>query len=91
MFGGTETNVQTPKRARAREGEREGYLDADQEEKYNDIIELLMIGGYFRARIAGLSRFDKVVGGIAWCITAANEDLDIDVFFQEEASMGQRM
>lgn len=50
-----------------------------------------MAGGYFRARIQGLSRFDKVVGGMAWCITASNEDLDVDLFFQEEANMGQRM
>ncbi len=54
-------------------------------------MDLLLAGGYFRARINGLSRFDKVIGGLSWCITSSNEDLDIDIFFQEEASMGQRI
>eukprot|EP01114_Cavostelium_apophysatum_P015086 TRINITY_DN4043_c0_g1_i2.p1 TRINITY_DN4043_c0_g1~~TRINITY_DN4043_c0_g1_i2.p1 ORF type:complete len:216 (+),score=24.89 TRINITY_DN4043_c0_g1_i2:41-688(+) len=76
----------------AREGTQgEPQLDEDQEKKYNEIIELLLAGGYFRARINGLSRFDKVVGGMSWCITASNEDLDVDLFFQEEASLGQRL
>jgi len=66
-------------------------LDQDQEQKYNELIELLRVGGYFRVRINGLSRFDKIIGGLAWCITASNEDLDIDLFFQEEAQIGQRI
>eukprot|EP01119_Soliformovum_irregulare_P023202 TRINITY_DN8079_c1_g1_i1.p1 TRINITY_DN8079_c1_g1~~TRINITY_DN8079_c1_g1_i1.p1 ORF type:complete len:557 (-),score=194.43 TRINITY_DN8079_c1_g1_i1:279-1949(-) len=66
-------------------------LDEDQEKEYDKIIEYLIVGGYFRARIQTLSRFDKVVGGMAWCITASNEDLDVDIFFQEDASIGQRL
>jgi len=66
-------------------------VDGDQEKKYHEIIEYLIAGGYFRARIQGLSRYDKFVGGMAWCITASNEDLDVDIFFVEEASIGQRM
>lgn len=69
----------------------EVQLDEDQQQKYEEILELLKAGGYFRARIQGLSPFDKVVGGMSWCITASNEDLDVDIFFQEEATIGQRM
>jgi hypothetical protein len=54
-------------------------LSEEQERKYQEIVELLLAGGYFRARISGLSRFDKVVGGISWCITASNEDVDVDL------------
>jgi hypothetical protein len=54
-------------------------LSEEQERKYQEIIELLLAGGYFRARIQGLSQFDKVVGGMSWCITASNEDVDIDL------------
>ena len=56
-------------------------LSEEQEKKYQEIIELLLAGGYFRARISGLSRFDKVVGGMSWCITASNEDIDVDCVF----------
>eukprot|EP01116_Phalansterium_solitarium_P006175 TRINITY_DN1847_c0_g1_i1.p1 TRINITY_DN1847_c0_g1~~TRINITY_DN1847_c0_g1_i1.p1 ORF type:complete len:620 (-),score=223.70 TRINITY_DN1847_c0_g1_i1:534-2393(-) len=85
MFG------QASKRNLRGDDAEERHLDADQERKYAEIIEILLAAGYFRARITGLSRFDKVIGGMAWCITASNVDLDIDVFFQEDASMGQRI
>lgn len=39
-----------------------------------------MTGGYFRARINGISPFDKILGGLAWAISACNVDVDIDVF-----------
>jgi len=32
--------------------------------KYGEIIELLLAAGYFRARIASLSPFDRVIGGV---------------------------
>ena len=35
--------------------------DPEQIEKLNEIIELLVAAGYFRARIKGLSSFDKVI------------------------------
>jgi CCDC93 coiled-coil domain/CCDC93 protein N-terminal domain len=69
----------------------EGKLDADQEAKFQECVDLLLAGGYFRARIVDLNRFDKIVGGMAWCIMNSYVDLDIDLFFQEEASIGQRI
>jgi len=47
--------------------------------------------GYFRARISSLSPFDKVIGGMAWSITSSNADVDIDIFFKENAPIGQKM
>lgn len=35
--------------------------DEEQERKFQEIIELLLAAGYFRARIKGLSPFDKVI------------------------------
>uniref|UniRef100_A0A673HK50 Coiled-coil domain-containing protein 93 n=1 Tax=Sinocyclocheilus rhinocerous TaxID=307959 RepID=A0A673HK50_9TELE len=43
--------------------------DEEQSVKLAEILELLLAAGYFRARIKGLSPFDKVVGGMTWCIT----------------------
>ena len=40
--------------------------------RLNEIYEILLLAGYFRIRIASLKAFDKVTGGIAWCITSSN-------------------
>uniref|UniRef100_A0A8D3E2N8 Coiled-coil domain-containing protein 93 n=1 Tax=Scophthalmus maximus TaxID=52904 RepID=A0A8D3E2N8_SCOMX len=49
--------------------------DEEQSVKLAEILELLLAAGYFRARIKGLSPFDKVVGGMTWCITTLNFSL----------------
>ena len=46
--------------------------DELQAERCEEIIQLLVAAGYFRARIKGLSNFDKVVGGLVWCIQVSN-------------------
>ena len=52
---------------------------------------MLLAGGYFRARIPTLSPFDKVVGGMVWSITASNVDVDVDLLFEENSTIGQRI
>jgi len=88
----TKRGTITPQKiANAREGELSQMIDTDSEQKYQEIIELLVTGGYFRARISGLSPFDKVVGGMAWSITASNVDVDADLFFQENSNIKQKI
>ncbi|KAL7385321.1 hypothetical protein ABVT39_019323 [Epinephelus coioides] len=65
--------------------------DEDQSVKLAEILELLLVAGYFRARIKGLSPFDKVVGGMTWCITTCNFDIDVDLLFQENSTIGQKI
>ena len=65
--------------------------DEEQQAKFFEIIDLLVAAGYFRARIKGLSSFDKVVGGMTWCITNCNFDIDIDLLFQENSTIGQKI
>eukprot|EP01113_Clastostelium_recurvatum_P017725 TRINITY_DN2092_c0_g1_i2.p1 TRINITY_DN2092_c0_g1~~TRINITY_DN2092_c0_g1_i2.p1 ORF type:complete len:610 (-),score=212.75 TRINITY_DN2092_c0_g1_i2:101-1930(-) len=89
MFGGDRRSQIIT--ANAREGEVQERVDEESVAKYNEIIEILLAGGYFRARISGLSSFDKVVGGMAWSITSSNVDLDVDVFFQENANIKQKI
>eukprot|EP01102_Stenamoeba_stenopodia_P011097 TRINITY_DN3394_c0_g3_i1.p1 TRINITY_DN3394_c0_g3~~TRINITY_DN3394_c0_g3_i1.p1 ORF type:complete len:618 (-),score=210.90 TRINITY_DN3394_c0_g3_i1:96-1949(-) len=66
-------------------------IDEEQQKKFEEIIELLVAAGYFRARISSLSPFDKVIGGMAWSITSSNADVDIDIFFKENAPIGQKI
>ncbi|XP_044071643.1 coiled-coil domain-containing protein 93 [Siniperca chuatsi] len=65
--------------------------DEDQSVKLAEILELLLAAGYFRARIKGLSPFDKVVGGMTWCITTCNFDVNVDLLFQENSTIGQKI
>ncbi|KAJ1175640.1 hypothetical protein NDU88_000927 [Pleurodeles waltl] len=65
--------------------------DEEQHIKLAEILELLVAAGYFRARIKGLSPFDKVVGGMTWCITTCNFDIDVDLLFQENSTIGQKI
>lgn len=65
--------------------------DEDQDVKLQESINLLLAAGYFRARIKGLSPFDKIVGGMTWCIQGSNFDVDVDLLFQENSTIGQKM
>ena len=69
----------------------EERVDDEQQQKFREIIDLLVAAGYFRARIQGLSPFDKVVGGLVWCITICNFNVDVDILFQENANMGDKI
>ncbi|XP_057601262.1 coiled-coil domain-containing protein 93 isoform X2 [Hippopotamus amphibius kiboko] len=71
--------------------EVETRLDEEQNVKLTEILELLVAAGYFRARIKGLSPFDKVVGGMTWCITTCSFDVDVDLLFQENSTIGQKI
>ncbi len=65
--------------------------DDEQRVKFDETIELLLAAGYFRARIKGLSPFDKIVGGMVWCITTCDFDIDVDLLFQENSTIGQKI
>lgn len=72
-------------------GEADIREDEEQGIKLQETIDLLLAAGYFRARIKGLSSFDKVVGGMAWCIEMCNVDLDVNLLFQENLTIGQKI
>ncbi|VEN49361.1 unnamed protein product [Callosobruchus maculatus] len=65
--------------------------DEEQSVKAQEIIDILVAAGYYRAKIMGLSPFDKVVGGMTWCIELCNFDLDVDLLFQENSTIGQKI
>lgn len=65
--------------------------DAEQNTKQQEIFDILVAAGYFRARIKGLSAFDKIVGGMTWCIEACDFDVDVDLLFHENLTIGQKI
>ena len=70
--------------------DEEGGIN-DQRKKYEAIIDILIDAGYFRARISTLSQFDKCVGGLCWAIVNSGVEVDVDILFTENATIGQRI
>ncbi|CAG0897994.1 unnamed protein product [Darwinula stevensoni] len=67
------------------------FAGQEEKEKFEEIVELLVAAGYFRARIKGLSPFDKIIGGMTWCIETCSFDIDIDLFYSDTLSLGQKI
>ncbi|KAI6216516.1 hypothetical protein M3Y99_01816500 [Aphelenchoides fujianensis] len=67
------------------------HEDEEQYAKLHEILELLISAGYFRAKIHGLSAFDKIVGGMCWCISLCAEAVDVDLLYSENSSIGQKI
>lgn len=66
-------------------------VDPQQMASFAKILELLISAGYFRAMITTLDPFDKVAGGLAWCITAANENVNLGLLFEEHGRQGEKV
>uniref|UniRef100_T1GA42 CCDC93 N-terminal domain-containing protein n=1 Tax=Megaselia scalaris TaxID=36166 RepID=T1GA42_MEGSC len=65
--------------------------DEEQNLKQQEIFDILVAAGYFRARIKGLSAFDKIVGGMTWCIECCEYGVDVDLLFHENLTIGQKI
>lgn len=55
------------------------------------IFDLLLSAGYYRVMIKTLSDFDKIVGGMTWAIEACDFDVDVDLLFHENLTIGNKM
>uniref|UniRef100_W8BJP5 Coiled-coil domain-containing protein 93 n=1 Tax=Ceratitis capitata TaxID=7213 RepID=W8BJP5_CERCA len=77
--------------AEGREVQVERREDIDATAKEQETFDMLVAAGYYRARIKGLSSFDKVVGGMTWCIECCDYDVDVDLLFHENLTIGQKI
>ncbi|XP_050324261.1 coiled-coil domain-containing protein 93 isoform X2 [Bactrocera neohumeralis] len=77
--------------AEGREVQVERREDVDATVKEFETFDMLVAAGYYRARIKGLSPFDKVVGGMTWCIECCDYDVDVDLLFHENLTIGQKI
>lgn len=60
-----------------------------QQELIQKINDILIAGGYFRARLNTIDPFDKILGGMCWSIAGSNFDIDIE--FADDLNMGQKI
>lgn len=65
--------------------------DTEASQSRKKIFDLLLSAGYFRVMIKNLSDFDKILGGMTWCVEACDYDVDIDLLFHENLTIGQKM
>jgi len=72
-------------------GRHQQETEPDRIFKLKECCDLLLAGGYFRARMPSLTPFDKVVGGMVWSITASNVGVDVDLLFEENSTIGERI
>ncbi|PIO58018.1 hypothetical protein TELCIR_20557 [Teladorsagia circumcincta] len=64
----------------------------DEDNRYlMDCLDLLVAAGYFRARIKGLATFDKIVGGMVWCLSHCNQKIDTFLVFIEDLDIGHKI
>ena len=54
-------------------------------------VKQLKEAGFFRASITKLSLFDRVIGGLCWCITSSGVAVDVDILFRENMDIGQKV
>ena len=62
---------------------------AESDDCEQRILQLLVVSGYFRARIQTLSLFDKIVGGLAWALSATQHDVQLN--FKENDTIKNRL
>lgn len=60
-----------------------------QQELIQKINDILIAGGYFRARLNTIEPFDKILGGMCWSIAGSNFDIDIE--FADDLNMGAKI
>uniref|UniRef100_A0A183C1Z1 Coiled-coil domain-containing protein 93 n=1 Tax=Globodera pallida TaxID=36090 RepID=A0A183C1Z1_GLOPA len=66
-------------------------MDDELLEQLAQTLELLFSAGYFRAKIKGLSNFDKIVGGMVWCISQCAHRVDVDLLYSDNQTIGQKI
>ena len=66
-------------------------IDVNREDnpKMKEIFDILLLAGYFRIRIPSINSFDKIIGGLTWCIICSNFDVDIE--YNEDMNLGQKI
>jgi hypothetical protein len=70
-------------------GTEDSSGDVQTQDISEQIYAMLLAAGYFRARLTNIKPFDKILGGMAWCISAANTEVNIE--FNEEMTMGMKI
>jgi hypothetical protein len=64
---------------------------AAQQAALDALVSVLLSAGFFRVRSPKLNAFDKVVGGLCWAISASGVAVDVDVLYDDDLQLGQKV
>ena len=81
------------------------YGDTEKNPKLKEIFDLLLLYGYFRIRIPSISIFDKILGGLTWCIQCSYFEIGsvyqfdfydittfmIDIDYNDDLNLGEKV
>ena len=64
----------------------------EAQSRLDEIVELFVAGGYYRARFTSVNDFDRVLGALCWGVASCKGELDFgDLTFEETAKMGAKI
>ncbi|CAB3405195.1 unnamed protein product [Caenorhabditis bovis] len=66
-------------------------LECLQIEKREECIEILNAAGYKKVMSSSLDYFDRIVGGMVWCLVRCNISVDLNLLYEENCSIGHRI
>ena len=61
------------------------------EETMQRIEGLMLAAGYLPASVASIPPFDKINGGLSWLIHTSNADVDLDLFYNQQTNLQQKL
>ncbi|CAI5442676.1 unnamed protein product [Caenorhabditis angaria] len=68
----------------------EGETD-ESRQKSREALQLLHAAGYYRGRVESIPVFDRIIGGMVWCIQKCMIPLNVDVLYRENMSFRTRV
>ena len=63
--------------------------EREDTEYFQKITDMLLGAGYFRARLNNIEPFDKILGGLTWCITGLMYSAEMD--FRDDLTLGEKV
>lgn len=67
------------------------YQDEDLKVITEACIELLFSAGYYKAKLVSLDVFDKIVGGMLWCLSVTEAEITSDLVVAEKTTIKERI
>jgi hypothetical protein len=61
-------------------------ISPEENPKLKEIYDTLLLAGYFRIKVPTINTFDKILGGITWCIICSN--FEIEVEYNDDMNIG---
>lgn len=66
-------------------------MAGEESDCFEEIVHLFYSAGYWKAMKSELKPFDVLTGGLSWVISAANVEIGIELEYDEDLTLGEKM